>query len=193
MVIGSVPLEFEIEREAIANNVGIERCLPFLIEEAQRLELSGVDFIVMPCNSLHLFIEEIRNSVSIPVLSIVEQTIEYLERNSITHLGLISTSATILNKVYESKLTEKGIDYIKPNEEQSYRINTIIQRLIDGDHRADDQAYLVHVAEELHAQGASHIALACTDLQLLNPISDKVAIFDTMKILADGTVDYILS
>jgi aspartate/glutamate racemase len=78
VVIVSVPLLFAIERDLIALNKGKERYIPFLVNEAKRLEKSDVDFIVMPCNSLHVFIDEIRNSVNIPVLGIVEATINYL-------------------------------------------------------------------------------------------------------------------
>jgi aspartate racemase len=72
IVVGSVPLLFEIERDLIAHNTGIERYIPFLQDEAKLLEKAGVDFIVMPCNSLHVFIDDIRAAVSVPVLSIVE-------------------------------------------------------------------------------------------------------------------------
>jgi len=62
IIIASVPLPYEIEEDAIEKNTGIERCLPFLIKEAKRLEKAGVDFIVMPCNSLHIYIKELRNA-----------------------------------------------------------------------------------------------------------------------------------
>src|SRR5665647_1369744 len=65
IVISSVPLLFEIERDLIESNTGKERYLPFLVDEARRLERSGVAFLVMPCNSLHVFINEIRESVAI--------------------------------------------------------------------------------------------------------------------------------
>jgi aspartate racemase len=192
IVIGSVPLDFEIERDAIGHNIGIERCLPFLIEEAKRLESAGVDFLVMPCNSLHLFIGEIREAVTIPVLSIVEQTVNYLVKNKVDKIGLISTSATIENQVYEVILKKNGITYITPEAGQRARIDAIIQRLINGEHIADDRLYLIEVADQLFEKGATQVALACTDLQLLNPVSDKVVIFDTMKLIASSTVNHVL-
>jgi len=192
IVIGSVPLIFEIERDLIAKNQGIERYIPFLQDEAKRLEMSGVDFLVMPCNSLHVFIDEIRESVSIPVLSIVEETINYLKSNQISKVGLISTSATIDNQVYESKLIDNNISFVVPNESHRKQIDEVIQRLVAGDHSETDREFLIKVADELSVEGVSHVALACTDLQLLNPMSDKVIIFDTMKILADSTVANIL-
>ena len=46
-----------------------EKILPFIIDSAKQLEKGGADFIVIPCNTVHVFIDEIRNSVKIPVLS----------------------------------------------------------------------------------------------------------------------------
>ena len=97
IIIASVPLPYKIEEDAIAKNTGIERCLPFLLQEAQRLEKAGADFIVLPCNSLHIYIKELRDSIKIPVLSIVEETVRFLKKNDFKKVGIVSTSATIEN------------------------------------------------------------------------------------------------
>lgn len=193
IVISSVPLLFEIERDLIESNTGKERYIPFLVDEAKRLEKSGVDFLVMPCNSLHVFINEIRESVSIPVLSIVEETVNYLKKHNFKKVGLISTSATVANNVYEKKLGDEGIDYVTPNDLQRAKMDKIIQRLINGQHLNQDRELILEVVKELSTQDVDSVALACTDLQLLLPGSSEVPIFDTMKVLAESTVETILS
>ncbi len=193
IVISSVPLLFEIERDLIESNTGKERYIPFLIEEAKRLEKSGVDFLVMPCNSLHVFINEIRSAVSIPVLSIVEETAKYLKKQGFGKVGLISTSATVANNVYESKLRDEGIEYVTPDDLQRAKMDKIIQRLINGQHLNQDRELILEVVKGLSTQDVDSVALACTDLQLLLPSSSEVPIFDTMKVLAESTVDTILS
>ncbi len=193
IVISSVPLLFEIERDLIATNTGKERYIPFLVEEAKRLEKSGVDFLVMPCNSLHVFIDEIRESVSIPVLSIVEETIGYLKSRDFKKVGLISTSATIANNVYEAKFDENNIAFVTPNDLQRAKMDKIIQRLIEGQHMNQDRELILEVVKELSAQDVDCVALACTDLQLLLPNSDDIVIFDTMSVLAQATVKTILA
>jgi aspartate racemase len=193
IVIGSVPLLFEIERDLIASNTGKERYIPFLVEEARRLEKAGVDFLVMPCNSLHVFIDEIRGAVSIPVLSIVEETINYLKHMNYNKVGLISTSATVANNVYETKFSESGISYVAPNDLQRAKMDKIIQRLIEGRHLNDDRKLILETVDDLATQAVDCVALACTDLQLLVPSGAKVPIFDTMKVLAEATVRTILS
>lgn len=191
--IASVPLPFKIESDLIATNTGKERYIPFLIEEAKRLEKSKADFLVMPCNSLHVFIDEIRSVVQIPVLSIVEETVTYLQANNFHRIGLISTSATVANNVYERQLQLSNINYVTPNNLQRAQMDKIIQRLIGGQHLNRDREEIIAVAHDLVSQNIDCIALACTDLQLLLPSSDKVIIFDTMKVLADTTVRTILS
>lgn len=193
IVISSVPLLFEVERDLIATNTGKERYIPFLVKEARRLEKSDVDFLVMPCNSLHVFIEEIRAAVNIPVLSIVEEIIEYMKKRNFTKVGLISTSATIANNVYEEKFAENNIAFVTPNDLQRAKMDKIIQRLIEGKHMNQDRELVLDIVKELSAQDVDCVALACTDLQLLLPSSDEVEIFDTMSVLAQATVKTILS
>jgi aspartate racemase len=193
IVIASVPLPFEIERDLIESNMGTERYIPFLVGEAQRLEKAGVDFLVMPCNSLHVFIEEIRQSVSIPVLSIVEETVKYMKQNDFGNVGLISTSATVANNVYESQLHKEGIDFVTPDDLQRAQMDKIIQRLINGQHLNQDRELILEVVKTLSARSVDCVALACTDLQLLLPSSSDVPIFDTMKVLAESTIGMILS
>jgi len=148
---------------------------------------------VMPCNSLHVFINEIRESVSIPVLSIVEETVNYLKKHNFKKVGLISTSATVANNVYENKLRDEDIDYVTPDDLQRAQMDKIIQRLINGQHLNQDRELILEVVKELSAQNVDSVALACTDLQLLLPSSSEVPIFDTMKVLAESTVETILS
>lgn len=193
IVMSSVPLLVEIENDLIESNKGKERYIPYLVKEAKRLEAAGVDFLVMPCNSLHVFIEDIRSVVKIPVLSIVEETANHIRDKGYGTIGLISTSATIANQVYENVFQENNIGFISPNGLQKAEMDKIIQRLINGQHLNNDRENIIQVAKDLAESGASAIALACTDLQLLLPQVEEVPVFDTMKVLAHSTVREIMS
>src|SRR3989344_5699129 len=85
ILIYSVPLSYNTEERAIKNGIidGGEY-LPILVEGANKLEKSGADFLVIPCNSVHIYIEEVRKSVKIPVLSIVEETSRFLKEENIS-------------------------------------------------------------------------------------------------------------
>lgn len=192
VIISSVPLPYNIEEDAIMKNIGIERCLPFLVEEAKRLEKAGANFIVMPCNSLHVFIEDIRKSVSIPVLSIVEETVKFLKDNNFNKVGIVSTSATIRNKLYENAFEKNSILYETPNDFQQAKMGKFILNLVTGQQNNKDREELITIINDFEEKKVDCVVLACTDLQLLIPKHQTLKIFDTMKILADVTVKNIL-
>lgn len=192
IIIASVPLPYKIEEEAIAKGIGFERITPFLIEEAKRLEKSGADFIVMPCNSLHVFIKEIRNAVKIPVLSIIEETVKFLKKNKFKKVGIVSTSATIKNKLYENAFEENKIGYEMPDDFQQAKMGKIILNLVTGMQNNKDRDELIKIISDFEKKNVDCVVLACTDLQLLIPKLPSLKIFDTMKIFADATISKIL-
>ena len=192
VLIASVPLPYQIEEDAISKNIGIERCLPFLTSEAKRLEKAGADFIVMPCNSLHIFIKEIRNAVKVPVLSIVEETVKFLNKNNFNKVGIVSTSATIENKLYENAFKENGISYETPDDFQQAKLGKFILNLVTGQQNNKDREELIKIISDFENKNVDCVVLACTDLQLLIPKHPNLKIFDTMKIFVDASVDEIL-
>lgn len=184
----SVPLPYDVEQEAIRDGKGEERCLPLLIEAARRLEGGGADFIVMPCNSLHSFIEDIRAAVSIPVLSIVETATKFLHARGVREVGIISTSITLQKGLYEKNLASYGIHQVKPTAVQQRAIGTVIHNLVCNKKSDADKKMLLSVVDSFRSRGVGHVILACTDLQLIAPKRSALEIYDTMRIFADETV-----
>lgn len=192
ILIYSVPLPYAIERDSIINATGEERNIPYLVEAAKILERGGADFLVMPCNTLHAFISEIRAGVKIPVLSIIEETTNFLKAHSISSVGLISTASTRKNKLYENVFKQADISYETPDDNQQERIGHLIHHLVIGNVTQDDKEQLENIVASFEAKKIENIILACTDLQLLNPQNPNIKIYDTMKILADATVREII-
>ncbi|PIZ98912.1 MAG: hypothetical protein COX77_03110 [Candidatus Komeilibacteria bacterium CG_4_10_14_0_2_um_filter_37_10] len=192
IIITSVPLPYEIEDDAIVKNTGFEKILPFLVAEAKRLERAGADFIVMPCNSLHVFIKEIRSAVNIPVLSIVEETVKFLKKNNFFKVGIVSTSATIENKLYENSFAENNIGYKTPDALQQAKMGKFIVHLVNGQQNNKDREELILIINDFEKKDVDCVVLACTDLQLLIPKHPSLQIFDTMKIFVDATVEELL-
>ncbi|MDO8626301.1 MAG: amino acid racemase [Candidatus Magasanikbacteria bacterium] len=190
ILIDSIPLPYDIEEDAIAKGKGEERCLPFLLEAAKNLEKAGAHFLVMPCNSLHTFIEELRDNVKIPVLSIVEETTKFLKKENISTVGIIATAITLNKKLYETSFIKNGIKPIAPDNFQQAKIGKIIYNLVSHRHNNKDREELIKIINDFETKGLNHVILACTDLQLLIPDHPRLKIYDTMKIFAMATVSY---
>jgi len=192
LLIWSIPLEYQIESDLITKAQGEERYIPYLADAAKRLESGGADFIVIPCNSVHIFIEDVRRSVKIPVLSIIEETAKFLKEKNIDNVGLLATKSTIEKKIYQNLLAENNIRITLPDDADQARIGTLINNLVLNRYDDKDRGELLKIIQALGDKGPKNIVLACTDLQLLTPKHDSVAIYDSMEILAKATVREIL-
>ncbi len=191
ILINSIALPFDVEKDAIADGIGEGRCLPYLIDAARNLENAGAGFLVLPCNSLHKFIKEVRKAVKIPVLSILEETTKFLKEQNIKKVGIIATPITIKNKLYEKPFYRSNITSIIPDSLQQAKIGKLIVNLVSNRHDNKDREMLLKIIEDFGKKKVKNIILACTDLQLLIPKHSSIKIYDTMKILVDATVKYI--
>jgi aspartate racemase len=189
VVISSVPTPYTAEKETILHN-NIEPFGELLVTEALRLEKTGIDYICMPCNTLHYFEKRIKSAIQTPFISIVDSTMEHIKQMGYKKVGIISTGATVENKVYETRLKEQNIDFVSPNKTDQMRMNKIITRIVDNQLLDTDRKFLETVIVKHKNKGADCIALACTDLQMLKPKGD-IPIFDTMSLLADKVVGVI--
>ena len=192
LLIWSIPLEYQIESDLITKAEGEERYIPYLVDAAKRLENGGADFIVIPCNSVHIFIENVRKAVKIPVLSIVEETAKFLKENSINNVGLLATKTTIEKQIYQKPLSDSNIQIILPDEEEQNRVGALINNLVLNRYDDKDRQELLKIIQKFSEKGLKNVVLACTDLQLLTPKHDGLTIFDSMEILAKATVREIL-
>jgi aspartate racemase len=190
ILISSVPLPFQIEHNAILNNEEVDDYLPYLIKETRRLEAAGADFIVMPCNSLHIHIDALCSCVGIPFLSIIQESADFLPRHSIRRVAVLSTAMTAHHHLYEDGLSVCGIHCSVPHQDQQHLLDEIVLHLVNGRNEYRDRETLREVMRSF--TDVDCILLACTDLQLLDLDHPTLPVFDTMQILAAATVRELL-
>lgn len=193
LFIWNVPMNLDEESAFIEGEDRRDYYLELLTEGVHKLEAAGADLIVIPCNSVHVFIEDLRKIARIPVLSIVEETAQFLEDHNINQVGLLATSATINSRLYHHRLEDKNVAITTPENQSQHKLNQSITRLVNHEQSQQDTIVLNTIIGDLADSGVQTTLLACTDLQLAAPTHPTVAIYDTMHILVDSTVREIFS
>lgn len=157
-----------------------------LADAAMRLEKAGADFIVICTNTMHKVAQEVRDSVSVPLLHIAEVTARKLKEAGITTAGLLGTCYTMTQPFYVDVLTENGIRVLVPEGEMIRTINDIIfNELCVGIVRDDSRETLLAAIRQLRDRGAQGVILGCTELGLLAGENDvELPVFDTALIHA---------
>ncbi|OGG35174.1 hypothetical protein A2363_03815 [Candidatus Gottesmanbacteria bacterium RIFOXYB1_FULL_47_11] len=188
ILMWNTPIPIQIEDDLILKGEKIDKFLPFLISAARILEKAGSDFLVMPCNTLHVFIDEIRNTVSVPVLSILDEMAASLKTKNVESIGLIGTNMSRKQRLHAQKLQSVGIKTILPSDKEQQSINCAIHNILNQKNVENTKKELALIATSFLDKNIHHILLACTDLQILFPNIQEITIHDTMDILAHATV-----
>lgn len=171
--------------------------LPALIKTAQRLQAAGADLIAIPCNTAHYFYEEIRASVSIPILHIIEETalqarkeVCRRETRQDARVAILATQGTLASGLYQRGLEKYQIGPWVPSEEIRHLIQHSIERIKAKSPRGETVREVNRIIRQLVDEAAIEgVILGCTELGLLEPDLDPVVpILDSLKILAQATV-----
>jgi aspartate racemase len=188
MLTWSVPIDYKHEREAIQFGSGEDRLLPMLYDSVERLERGGADFLVMPCNSLHVFHSVLQRHAQVPFISIVEETAKLLSQSGFSRVALLGSPITLGKEIYQSALHSRGISTVVPSSSDTELLASMIHRLVAGQRLEDDGARFEALVEKLHASGADTVVLACTDLQLLLSPALRPLCVDTLQVLVEATI-----
>ena len=160
-----------------------------LIKDAKRLEASEVDFLVITCNTAHYFYKEISESVNIPVINIIEETIKYAKEKGYKKLGILATTGNIQTKLYQNMSKKYDIQYLVLDDNRQKDLMDIIYKNIKSGKDADMNKFnkLVDYLKDNDCDGA---ILGCTELSILkndNNLDDQFYI-DSLEVLARKTI-----
>ncbi len=162
--------------------------VPYMVEDAVRLEKYGADAIVIPCNTAHHFIGEVRKSVSVPVPSIITETCEYVRDKGKKKAAILATEGTVKSRSYQHEFERIGLEWAVPDPAGQ----AILMDIIYGDVKRGvipQRDKLDRVAEPLRQAGCDCAILACTELSLLKrELGDDPFYIDSLHVLAEYAI-----
>lgn len=191
-ILYSVDFE-EIER--YQNEGNWDKAGEVLGNVALSLEKAGADFIALCTNTMHKVIEDIEAKVKIPVLHIADATAKQIQKSNLSTVGLLGTKYTMEQDFLKSRIENKGINVIVPEQKDIERINQVIfGELCLGKIEADSKEYYLKIVEELISRGAEGIVLGCTEIGLLiQPDDTDIPLYDTAIIHSLEVVENALN
>lgn len=91
--------------------------LPALQQSLERLAAAGGDFAVIPCNTAHAFIDALRAQASIPILDMIDATLQRVHTmvDGPATIGLLATTGTCTAGIYHDRVARiPGLTMISP-------------------------------------------------------------------------------
>jgi aspartate racemase len=160
---------------------------PELIRIAANLQRAGADALAIPCNTAHAYAHSIRRAVSIPLLDMVDLTVDQIARSRrAARVGLLASTAVHTTELYAKAFAAHGIDTVLPARQDE--VMALIKAVKRRDIGAEIQARLARVALEMKSQ-ADAVLIACSELSVISS-GITVPFVDSLDVLAQAIVTF---
>ena len=161
------------------------------------LENSGVELIVIPCNTAHAWFDRLAASTIVPMLHIADAVQQCADAKP-SHvasetIALMATTGTLHAGFFQHILATPQRRIIVPTPKIQAQIGRAIQAVKTGD-LTGARDFAEHAAQALLATGADRLLLACTELPLAFKGSTlRARCLDATVCLAEATVAFSLA
>ncbi|MBQ6018620.1 MAG: aspartate/glutamate racemase family protein [Clostridia bacterium] len=169
-----------------------ENPLPVMERDAQMLEKAGASYIVIPCNTAHYFYDQLQEKVRIPIINIINETVEYIRQKdpSVKKIGILATEGTIAARAYQNSCERSGVDYDTPNEFDQKSLMNIIYNQVKAGKPADFEEFMRIIGVMKH-DGCDAVILGCTELSIIHRDfkMNRPDVVDSLQVLAKRSIE----
>ncbi len=165
-----------------------------LVSAAQSLQSAGADFGLIATNTMHKVFDLVQSATSLPLLHIIDVTIEQIKRQNITTIALLGTKYTMSDGFYQRRLAQHALDVIVPAANEQETIHRIIEEeLVRGVLLEESKRRYLDVIANMQQRRAQGVILGCTEIPLLVKQADcALPLFDTAVIHAEAALQKAL-
>ncbi len=167
------------------------KMISILTDAVQRLNRFGVNYIVIPCNVVHRYYDDMQQVSAVPILNIIDIAVNRLLENSsqTAPIALIGTRSTIDAGLYQQRLTEKGIKIFHTQELQR-KVDGLLLELKRKNESELARACWYNLVKYLEKNCCAAGIIACTDISpLIDFYTENLMLIDSMDALAQATIE----
>jgi aspartate racemase len=162
-----------------------------ILSGVEALQRAGADFVLMAANSPHAVFDIISKRAAVPLLSIVDVTLDHARRLGLRRLLLLGIKFTMQAGFYPEAGARRGMELLVPAEEEQDEVDRIIfQELAVGRVLPASRERLLKIVAGYDVEGA---ILGCTELPMILRQEDtSLPLLNTLALHAEAALDYAL-
>jgi aspartate racemase len=163
---------------------------PELIRIAVNLQRAGAEALAIPCNTAHAYAHSIRRAVSIPLLDMVQLSVDQIARSRrVARVGLLASSAVLATELYAKAFAGQGIAVVHPARQDE--VMSLIKAVKCGETGPIVQAALARIAADL-ANQADALLIGCSELSVISA-GITAPFVDSLDVQAQAILDFATS
>lgn len=173
-----------------------DNLIQWLVNGIKVLHKAGADFAFISANTPHIVFDKVNELSPIPLLSIVDETCNYIKKIGLKKVGLLGTKFTMESEFYQKACNKNNIELFVPNESDKDYIQTKLMSEIELGNFFDEtrKGLLDIIKRMIEDNSIEGIILGCTELPLILTKSELgISFLNTTKIHVEGIIKYYLN
>jgi len=169
--------------------------LTAMVESARRLVAAGVGNIVMPCNTAHLWFDEVQAAIDRPMIHLVDAALEEAmdAGGDNGRIGLLATDATLASGLYVNRASPRcpahKVQWVLPTAGEMLDLVMPGIAAVKAGKLGMAADFLLNAAQMLQRRGATVVVLGCTEIPVvLHVANSPLPVIDATASLARKAV-----
>ncbi|WP_332693688.1 amino acid racemase [Halalkalibacter lacteus] len=173
------------------SNQDLRKTGDILLSSLTSLRDAGAEITALTANTTHYALDSIRKEITLPILDIVDLTVNKCKNLNYKMVTVLGTFVTMNFGLYEKKFNKLGIELVQPTLEEQEEIDRIIsEELQAAIVKKESKEYINKIAIRLSENHSEAIILACTELPLLNFESHSINFINPNELLVEEIIQY---
>ncbi len=166
-----------------------------LTDAARGCVAAGADVVAICTNLMHKVAPQVEAGIDVPLLHIGDAVAAEAARLGATRVGLLATRWVMEEPFYAERLARHGVGTVVPGPAERVEVDRVVfEELTRGVVREASRAAYVAAVEQMAAQGAEAVVLACTEIGLLlGPDDSPLPVIDSATAHARALADVALA
>lgn len=177
ILINSIPAP-----ELIDDNIDYKD-LDMYIRGLKELDSLRPDFIVMVCNTIHLFYDLLNNKVESELIDLREEVFRAIKKTRIKKITVIGTPNTIIKGLYRFD----RIEYFNPSRSELEELSKAIFDFNRGQEKEKQKEKVISIVNRQLSLGSEAVLLGCTEFGIMLG-NQNIPKINTMDVLVDAVI-----
>jgi aspartate racemase len=171
-----------------------ENPLKELLRSAKLLKKAGADILIMPCNTAHFFLSDIKKEIGLPFISIIDSALNDLKKlyPKAKKIAILATTGPKAAKIYDKPFIKAGYKVLDFSKEIQDNIMTAIYDGVKKGKAKEASIDFQKTIDKIESNLNPDIFIAaCTEIPILMQYTiSKAPLIDATKSLAKAAVKY---
>lgn len=160
---------------------------------AKKLEDAGANFLVMVCNTAHVFLDDVHAKTSIPFIHLIDESVNEIDRlrPDAKTVGVMATDGCLKTNIYQDAIAASGREALEPEGDELTELMRLITEVKSGNKGQEVAEAMQALANKLVAKGADVLIAGCTEIPIVFKGENcPVRVVPSTYVLAERTLEF---